>query len=232
MSKVKFLIVYKTGPKFNPSSIHLLRRQVEHYDRNGEFEFLCITDHPDLLRDYPEWTLELERKNVEGWWCLPEKFRVEGPVMFTGIDTVICGDLAPFAKLARECPRPEEEKLVYMIHPMRFPNRHNRVFANGIMVWNGLHKWFYNGYEYQVAATKYPLEQDYTAARLIQNGYNIKVLQHAVDGIYSWKANLNRTMDAPPEDTRVLLFHGKEKPHLFNEGWIAQHVKRFSNGHD
>lgn len=228
-SKVKFVIVYKTGPKFTAESIHLLKRQVEHYDRNDEFEFLCVTDHEGLLKDHPEWTLELERKNVEGWWCLPEKFRIEGPVMFTGIDTIICGDLAPFAKLARECPRPEEDKVVYMIHPFRIPNHFNRLYANGIMVWNGNHDWFYHDYDYDMAKTKFPLEQDYTSAMFIKNGYNIRVLQHAVPGIYSWKASLNRSMDAPPEDTCVLLFHGKEKPHLFKDGWIAQHVERFNS---
>jgi hypothetical protein len=227
MDRVKFVIVYKTGPKFIPDAIHLLKRQVERWDINDEFEFLCITDNEELLRDFSEWTLELERKDKEGWWCLPEKFRVEGPVMFTGIDTVICGPLAPFAELARKCPRPEDEKLVYMIHPMRFPNRYHRVFANGIMVWNGLHKWFYNGYDYKVAATRYPLEQDYTSARLIENGYNIRVLQHEVPGIYSWKAHLDRSMSAPPEDACVILFHGKEKPHLFRDGWYYEHIKGF-----
>lgn len=228
MNKVKFLIVYKTGPKFTPESIHLLRRQVEHYDKNNEFEFLCITDHKALLLDYPEWTLELERKNVEGWWCLPEKFRVKGPVMFAGIDTVICGDLAPFAKLARACPKPEDDKTVYMIHPMRFPNKYHRLYANGIMLWNGLHDWFYEGYDYKVAATKYPLEQDYTSARLIENGYNIKVLQHEIAGIYSWKAHLAKSMAEPPKDACVILFHGKEKPHLFRDGWYYEHIRKFN----
>ena len=165
------------------------------------------------MRDCPEWTLELERKNVEGWWCLPEKFRVEGPVMFTGIDTIVCGDLAPFAELARVCPRPEDDKVVYMIHPMKFPNKHNRLFANGIMLWNGDHSWFYRNYDYDMAANEFPLEQDYTSAMFIKNGYTIRVVQHAVDGVYSWKADMKRSMAPPPEDTRVLLFHGKEKPH-------------------
>ena len=224
MDKVKFVIIYKTGPKFNPLSIHLLRRQVERYDRNGEFEFLCITDHPDLLRDYPEWTLELERKNVVGWWCLPEKFRVKGPVMFTGIDTIICGDLAPFAKVARECP---DKNVVYMIHPFKIPNKHNRLYANGIMLWNGDHSWMFRDYDYTMAADDFPLEQDYTSAMFIKYGYNIRVVQHAVDGVCSWKVNMQRSMAPPPDDTRVLLFHGKEKPHLFDRGWVKQHLEEF-----
>lgn len=222
--KVKYVVVYKTGPKFTADSIHLLRRQVERHDRNEEFEFMCITDHEGLLHDCPEWTLSLNRRNVEGWWCLPEKFRIVGPVVFTGIDTIICGDLAPFANVARECPT---EKIVYMIHPFKIPNHFNRLYANGVMIWNGNHKWFYRDYNYTMAATQFPLEQDYTSAMFIKNGYDIRVVQHAIPGIYSWKASLDRSMGAPPEDTCMILFHGKEKPHLFTSGWIFEHVKRF-----
>lgn len=225
MDKVTFVCVYKTGPKFTPEAIHLLRRQVMHYG-GGHFNFLCITDHEALLRDYPEWTLELERKDVEGWWCLPEKFRITGPVMFTGIDTVICGDLSPFADVARACP----QDVVYMIHPFRIPNKFNRLYANGIMLWNGNHKWFYDEYDYAMARIDFPLEQDYTSAMFIKHNYNIRVVQKAVDGVLSWKVSMERSMEAPPEGTRVVLFHGKEKPHLFPGGsWVHSHVQKFKD---
>ena len=223
MDKVKFVIVYKTGPKFNKQSIYLLRNQVLRYDTGNDFEFLCITDHKELLAEHPEWTLELERKDVKGWWCLPEKFRITGPVMFTGIDTVICGDLAPFARVARACVQDE----VYMIHPFRIPNRFNRLYANGVMLWNGNHKWLYDNYDYAMAEESFPLEQDYTSAMFIKHNYNIKVVQKAVDGVVSWKVSMERSMEAPPKGTRIMLFHGKQKPHLFTSGWISDHLKRF-----
>jgi len=191
------------------------------------FRFLCITDHEDLLKNHSEWAIPLKRPGVEGWWCLPEKFRITGPVMFTGIDTVICGDIAPFADAALACP----EDALYMIHPFRIPNRFNRLYANGILLWNGDHSWFFRDYDYTMAKTQFPLEQDYTSAMFIKHNYDIRVVQKAVPGVYSWKVNLNKSVDRPPEDARVILFHGKQKPHLETKGWLGEHIERFNREH-
>lgn len=209
---ISFVCVYKVGPKFSPAYVWNLKRAVEQHG-NGEFRFVCLTDHP-VLWQY-DWTIPLERPDKQGWWCLPEKFRIQGPVMFTGLDTIILKSLSPFAEIARKC----HENTVYMIHAFRFPNTFNRIFANGIMIWNTDLSWFYREYDYELA-TRYPLEQDYTSATLVQRGYDLKALQSHVDGVHSFKRTLLQKEPLP--DTRIVLFHGKPAVHQIKNEWIRK----------
>ncbi len=196
----RFVCVYKRGAKFTPEYVYRLRNMV---NLHGEqrIEFLCVTDHPEVL-GYP-WTLPLERPEKEGWWALPEKFRIKGPVVFAGLDTIIMDSLAPFIDLAESL----DEKTVGMIHCFRFPNKFSRLYANGMMVWNTDLSAIYEEYRYGEARTQYPLEQDYTSAQLIQRGYDIIVLQNRISGIASFKRTCNQ--GTPPAGTRVVLFHGR-----------------------
>ena len=107
-----------------------------------------------------------------------------------------------------------------MIKTLRFPNQANRLYANGIMLWNGDLSWMYRTYDYKVASTEYPLEQDYTSARLINGGCNIRVIQSAVSGVYSYKIHCRDELQPNP---RVILFHGIPRLHqLRNVRWIKE----------
>lgn len=196
----KFVCVYKRGPNFSPDYVFNLKSMVDRHSK-GKLEFVCLTDHPEVLEN--DWAIALERPDKQGWWCLPEKFRITGPVIFSGLDTIIVDSLKPFMDLAKKV----DKKTVYMIHCFRFPNRCNRLYANGMMVWNTDLTELYEQYQYKIAATQYPLEQDYTSAQLIERGFNIKVLQHDVSGIESFKRTCDKS--TPPVGARVILFHGK-----------------------
>ena len=200
--KVKFVCCYRTGPKFNPEHIYKLKKQVSRHSR-GQLQFTCLTNHPSLISE--DWAIALERPEKKGWWCLTEKFRITGPVVFSGLDTIVLGSLLPFVDLAKSIS--PEDKTVYMIHPFRFPNKYYRLYANGMMVWNGDLSAIYNEYNYDVANDRYVLEQDYTSAQLIERGYNIRVLQNEITGIESFKRTCNK--GAPPKGARIVLFHGK-----------------------
>ncbi len=132
--KIKFVCVYKTGPDFSKEYVLKMKNMVDRHGA-GRFEFICLTDSPELL-NVTDYCIPLER-NHEGWWSLPEKFRITGKVMFVGLDTVIMDSLEPFAELVDQYNVRE----VYMIHALRFPNRSNRLYANGIMLWNTDLRW-------------------------------------------------------------------------------------------
>lgn len=214
MTQVKFVCVYRTGPKFTPEYVHRLKSMVDRQGK-GRFDFVCLTDHPDVLAT-EDWAVALLRPEHEGWWCLPEKFRITGPVVFSGLDTIFMGDITNFADLALNCL----EKEVYMIHPFRIPNRANRLFANGMMAWNGDLSYMYEKYDYKMARA-FPLEQDYTSGMLIKSGKNIKVIQHEIPGVHSFKVDL---MKGPPRrNTKVVIFHGEPGVHkLLDKNWVKE----------
>lgn len=208
---VKYVCVYGMGEKFGPRYVLNLKSAVERHG-NGRFEFVCLTNDKRLFGE--SWAIPLLRPRQQGWWVLPEKFRITGPVVFSGLDTLILDDISPLADLALECPEDE----VYMIHPFRLPNKGNRVFANGMMVWNTDLTYMFEDYDYTVAAGCV-LEQDYTSAMLIKSGKDIRVLQKRFPGIHSWKVTLNR--GAPRPDTKIVLFHGNPGVHqLQKKQWV------------
>lgn len=214
--KIKFVCIYKMGADFSKEYVLKLKGMVDRHG-DGKFDFVCFTDNPELLERY-DYCIEFERDHA-GWWSLPEKFRITGKAMFVGLDTVIVGSLKPFASLINKCPR----KTVYMIKALRFPNKSNRLFANGIMLWNGDLRWLFESYNYVEAKTQYPLEQDYTSARLVDGGHDIRVIQSAVSGIYSYKINC---LEGLPEDARIVLFHGKPRLHQLRDvRWIKENWK-------
>lgn len=218
MNKVKYVCVYKTGPKFTAEYVHRLKGMVDRQGK-GRFEFVCLTDHVILL-EQESWAIPLERPQHEGWWSLPEKFRINGPVIFSGLDTIIMDDITGLADIALNCDKQD----VYMIHPFRIPNKFNRLFANGMMAWNGDLSYMYEDYNYKMAAKDFPLEQDYTSAMLIKSGKNIKVLQHAFPGIHSYKVTLNK--GNPQPDTKVVLFHGEPGVHKLQDcSWVKENWK-------
>lgn len=218
MTRVKYVCVYRTGPKFNPEYVYRLKRMVERHGE-GQFDFVCLTNHPGLLKN-EEWAVALLKPEHKGWWCLPEKFRITGPVVFSGLDTIFLKSITPFIDVALNCPKND----VYMIHPFRIPNKYNRLFANGMMVWNGDLTYMYEDYDYVMADKDFPLEQDYTSAMLIKSGKNIRVVQHAVSGIHSFKVDLKQ--GGPRKNTRIVIFHGEPGVHkLKDRTWVKENWK-------
>ena len=223
-SKPIFGCVYKMGGDYTYVDVLRLKHNIERHT-TMDFEFICLTDNPILLatseNDYGveiysdlniHWALPLIN-NWKGWWSVIELFRLTGPVMVTGLDTVFVGPVDPFFELAMNT----SEEDFYMIHAFK----RKEVWASGFMVWNGDWSWLYKDFNFKRDSRHYKWEQRYTKQRLLNKGVPIKGVQDEIDGIYSFKHHC-RKEGHPPTDARAILFHGHPRPSHCRDTWIRK----------
>ena len=198
-----FACLYRTGGDYDFGHVRALRLMVGDYSRLG-IRFACLSDrvHPDLL--------PLE-KAYPGKWSMAELFKLTGPVIVTGLDTVIVGDIDPLIRLAETCTEDD----FWMIRSFANQRKH----ASGIMIWNGDWSWLWKEYKYKKVRETYKLEQRYTTDKLHSRGVRIKTIQNEISGIYSYKKHCRGGL---PEDARIVLFHGNPRPHKVKSGWVPK----------
>lgn len=218
--KPTFACVYKTGGDYTANDAHRLMLNVQKHSII-DFQFICLTDDPlllptgahgDIVEHDDHWAMPLLNK-WRGWWSVIELFRLTGPVVVTGLDTVFVGSVDPFFKLASEATSDD----FYMIHAFK----KKEVWASGFMVWNGNWSGLYKLFDYKNDSARYKWEQRYTKNTLLKNGVKIKGVQDYIDGIYSYKHHCRRE-GHPPKDARAILFHGKPRPSHCREKWIRR----------
>lgn len=92
------------------------------------------------------------------------------------------------------------------------------------MVWNGDWSAIYD--EFQKAPAKNMIkfkkggEQAYSSDWLTRNQFDIRVIQDVIPGIYSYKYHCRTEL---PDDARLVMFHGKPRPHEAKANWIKEH---------
>jgi len=144
-------------------------------------------------------------------------FRLTGPVMVTGLDTVFVGEIDPFFQLAESC----SEDDFYMIHAFK----KKEVWASGFMVWNGDWSWLYNDFDYKKDAPEFEWEQRYTKTRVLGKGIEIQGVQDKISGIYSYKHHC-RQQRKLPADARAILFHGRPRPSQVRDPWVRREWRK------
>lgn len=229
--KPKFACVYKMGKDYNYVDVLRLKHNIEKFT-SVPFEFICLTDDMALLPttftavnqggdpdgiavvDRPDYWAKPLMNACPGWWSVPELFRLHGPIVVTGLDTVFVDSVDPLFELALKC---QDE--FYMIHAFK----KSEIFASGFMIWNGDWSWIYKEFSYKRHARYYRWEQRYTKAKLKERDVKIRGVQDHVDGIYSYKHHVRGK--GLPEDARAILFHGTPRPSRVNrreEKWLHQ----------
>ena len=227
--KPTFGCVYKTGGDYSLVDPLRLKHNVEKRT-TVDYNFVCFTDNRELLptemltagQSHPTpmygdfegvdyWAKPL-LAGYPGWWSVPEVFRLKGPVVVTGLDTVFVGSIDPFFELALSLGSDE----FYMIHAF---NR-KEVWASGFMVWNGDWSWLWEEFNYKEHAPRFVGEQRYTRTSLLERGVEIKGVQDRIDGIYSYKHHVR--YKEMPADARAILFHGKPRPSHLRDPWIRK----------
>lgn len=224
--KPTFGCVYKTGGDYSATDVIRLKANIERHT-SMDFQFVCFTDDPVLLpTDVNGVTDEFEAdgeghwakpliNNWPGWWSVPELYRLTGPVMVTGLDTIFVGPVDPFFELAQQA---QDE--FYMIHAFK----KKEVWASGFMAWNGDWTWLYNEMKYPEEADKYKWESRYTKGKLAQHEIEIRGVQDYIDGIYSYKHHCRRE-GRPPKDARAILFHGRPRPSKVKQKWVKRQLR-------
>jgi hypothetical protein len=89
------------------------------------------------------------------------------------------------------------------------------------MAWNGDWKHLLDNYKFnEEIYDLYNLEQKYTISKLKKENVNIKSINKEFNGIYSYKHHCRHNL---PNDAKVVLFHGKPRPHKIKDGWVIDY---------
>ena len=184
------VVVKKGSTKEDPTVVSL--RQVL------LFKFKLSDWHIPLVTDLP------------GWWALLEMFRLDGPNILTGLDTILIGDLDPLLQKAEACPA----DVLYGVRDFYYPKH----WATGVTLWNG--DWS--------ALLEQHTAEDRRRFRGDQNYIEDALLTGKVPGrlgylqddmpfkhIISFKADItryNRKEPCPQWSPRVCCFHGWPRP--------------------
>lgn len=197
---------------------YILRDATEKFIKTPH-RFLCLTDDLEVLVE--PWAIPLVH-GWRGWWSKMEIFRLEPPVLYIDLDTVIIKDISWLAD--KVCDTPSE--LFTMIkdpgkgrgslHP---PIRaKGQSPAWGIIGWNSDLSWVYERFlpQAQGAIDTLRGEDDWldTQPELCPT----YVMKH----LYSYKHDLDWGRKSPPEDCHVVVFHAEPRPHEVRHDWMPK----------
>ncbi len=232
--RVKFVVTYRSGGDYTAEHVAQVYNTFCNHSSHLKWQFICYTDEPfkvwskmgEISVDcaVPDPTVKTLKHDWPGWWSIVEMFRETGPVVSTGLDTVFTGNIDCLTDLALQT----DSNDVYMLRPFNAKRPWAGCkFLSGIIVRNGNWRYVYDGFENAKAwiMDYYRLggEQKYTYERLQKKGANIKYLQDAVGGIYSYKFHC-RDNGAPPDGARAIMFHGDPRPFQCREQWIKDEL--------
>lgn len=186
--------VLKSGGDFAEDDVAYLHGGINRHLK-GPVNLVCLSDmNPgsskmDLLNRWP------------GWWSKMELFRLDPPVLYFDLDTVITGDLAD---IAQQAMKPELTVL---------KNFYDDVsIGSGMMGWNidlsHLYTLFSANPQKWMDKHKFIGDQ-----RFIQDHMStLSFWQDKVPGqVVSYKANV-KPNNKIPEGARVVCFHGNPRP--------------------
>lgn len=185
---MKIVTILKSGGEYTTEHVELLRAQVLHH--NPDAEFICIGDD-DLEHGW------------RGWWSKMELFKIQGPVLFFDLDTIVVGDLKPLFDII-----PEHD---FMILRDVYRGKTNLcAMQSSVMAWSGdksiLYKMFKKNAEFYMG--KYHGDQnfieDFHTAPVT---YFQDVLPNALQ---SFKADVRGR--GVHQDCKAIFFHGKPRP--------------------
>jgi hypothetical protein len=209
--------ILRTGGDYTADHVGALDYSLKRHSY-GEAQLVCFTDIPDQVQALGVQAIPLER-NDPGWWAVPEVFRLLGPVVVVGLDTVFVRDIRPLLQVARESTTDD----FWMIRNLG----KGTGPSSGIMVWNGDWKWLFDEFDYKTVSKRLRGDENWTIEALASRGIKPRILQKEyhgmkhggpVDGIFSYKQDVRGKLSMP-DDAFVIVFHGKPRPHEVFHAW-------------
>jgi hypothetical protein len=189
--------VLKSGGEYKPAHVLKLKAQAD-YNVHRDYHFLCLTD----MEIQQVSTLPLTR-GYPGWWSCTELWKISGPTMVVGLDTVFCGDLTPLLDLA-ERTGPDQ---FWMLRSFFHPDDPERDLINGVQIWNGDWSWLFDEFDYERDSLLFRGDENYQLDAFRRRGLRPGKIQDEVNGVYSRKECSPNVQD----DARVVVFHGPNK---------------------
>lgn len=164
------------------------------------FRFVCYVDHERVLSSGIEQRLIASEKPDYGDCIQPYEMGV--PMILVGLDTVVtgnCDHLAEYCLTADKIALPRDP-----FAPERACNGVALVPAGHESVWTS---WDRNN--------KYPRDMEHMRAQP-----HVFLDDLFPDEVVSYKGHVKKHGLG---DARIVYFHGREKPHEIEAGWIADH---------
>jgi hypothetical protein len=208
---MRLVCVLRSGGDFSFEDVERLRDELRRQVIGAEYEFCCLTDMatpaPENVKIIPlhhDWP---------GWWSKMELFKLQGPVLYFDLDTVLLGSIA---SLWHWVYRSHGEVLM------------TRDFYHGdemscIMGWYGDLRWLYEAFakfaenaqfyprSHGIGCAGYGGDQEYIREHLRKQAVPVTFAQDVQRGIYSYKVNIQPT-GVLPADASIVCFHGRPRP--------------------
>ena len=194
-NKLKVLSVLRSGGIYNESHVYALESMCENNILKHDYDFYCLTDHDNLA------CKSIKLKNgFKGWWSKIELFKIEPPVLFFDLDTIIVNPI---------------DDIISRISNIDFCGLHDQWFPNtiqsAIMHWSVDMSFIYHKFMEDPLTPINSMwgDQDFINT-LVPNK---KYIQDYADGsIVSFKANLDHGKLFNKEKHKIVYFHGLPRP--------------------
>lgn len=193
-----FACVLRSGGDYRPLHADCLMRQIERCS-TVPYRFLCLTDFVGADKWFPSLPLEF---NYPGWWSCVELWKLKGPVVVAGLDTLIMGNIDGLFQFACSLKQNQFGLLDSPFHP--------NEFVNGIQVWNGDFSWLLERFNFEEIQAKYRGDENYLIESLQKKGIELVSINDHFGGIYNYKMEYLRKKIVG--DPKILYFHGKPRP--------------------
>lgn len=186
--------VLKSGGIYTPEWVAKLKAGVEKH-LPVPHKFVCLSDVV-----VPSERIPLEH-DWPGWWSKIELFKLEGPVLFFDLDTVIVGDLTAIAAAAAD-------SALVVLNDFYRPSD----VGSGVLGWGFHDPWLYQRFarspDMFIAQHRSGGDQEFIQ-QSFPKGWTWRRWQLMCPGqIVSYKVHCR---DGVPNDARLVCLHGKPK---------------------
>lgn len=199
--------VLRSGGDYDEKYVRIMERMLGK-NLTVPYQFVVLTD----MNISGQNSIKLE-KRFPGWWSKLELFRLEGPVLYIDLDTIIMNNIDGLAKAVSAMQNGE----FWMLAPFNHSRREKGIWASGLMAWHGDFRFLIDNYDRK---TFEGWDQIYITKMLNKYGITIKPIgQYAK--IISFKRHCQSTLKRP-DDAEIVCFHGRERPHTVNVKWVKE----------
>jgi hypothetical protein len=201
------VLCVKVGTKYGPEYVNRLGSMVRR-NLSLEHRFHCVTDDS---RGVEANILEVEEPQLPGWWqkltvFKPDPWGLHNPILFLDLDVVILRGIDDFAR---------EDTDFAIIEDFGYDCYNSSVF----WLQPGAHPDVWTKFTMDVM-DRYPGDQNWIT-ECVPNA----TLWPSV-WMVSYKRAIRRRLwfnPPPPPDARIVVFHGKPKPHQVRDRFVREH---------
>lgn len=188
--KLRVVTVLKGGGDYNANHVYALEGMVHKY---LNADFLCLSDQ-HLLCEH-----KALRHGWPGWWSKMEIFRLEPPVLYLDLDTIICGHANDILESAKG------HDFVILRDVYRGRSDPNAM-QSSIMYWERDMFWLYDAFREQPVFDLPHGDQEFLEQEVAVAHY----WQDLTPSIVSYKADIISGGFKPHH--KIVIFHGKPRP--------------------